>query len=157
MCCVWHLPKRERIPQAIHTTSDIPTLPEFFRIPFGEMNIPAPMIVPMMIEIPRSRVTFFRSSTLSSGAPAWGSPFELRGSFSPKLLGVGSPLGWGTDTVLLGILLAHKHTHINSKRGVPPFTSGTREAWVEGVLTANFWYAVTSLNKYTSFLSLWPF
>lgn len=138
MCYVWHSPKRERIPQAIHTTSDIPTLPEFFRIPFGEMNIPAPMIVPMIIEIPRSKVTFFRSSTFSSGSPAWWSPFDFRGSFSPKLLGVGSPLGCGTDTVLLGILFvqSQKHTHwlSHSQCSVSPLASGTWKAWVEGVL-----------------------
>lgn len=67
---MWHntnnSPKSDSTPQAIHTTRDIPMLPEFFRMPFGEMKIPAPMMVPMMIEIPRSRVTFFPSSTFLS-------------------------------------------------------------------------------------------
>lgn len=56
-------PKSDRTPQAIHTVRDIPTLPECFRIPLGEMKIPAPMMVPTMMEIPRSRVTFLPSST----------------------------------------------------------------------------------------------
>lgn len=59
-------PKRDRTPQAIQTTRDIPTLPEFFRIPFGEIKIPAPMMVPTMMEIPLSRVTFFPSPTFLS-------------------------------------------------------------------------------------------
>lgn len=59
-------PKRDRIPQAIQTTRDIPTLPECFRIPFGEIKIPAPMMVPTMMEIPLSRVTFFPSPTFLS-------------------------------------------------------------------------------------------
>lgn len=62
-------PNSERTPQEIHTIRDIPMLPEFCRIPFGEMKMPAPMMMPTMIEIPRSSVTFFLSSTfwLSAG------------------------------------------------------------------------------------------
>lgn len=105
--CVLHSPKRERIPQATHITSDIPTLPEFCRIPFGEMNIPAPMMVPMIKAIPRSRVTFFRSSTFSSGASALGSSFVRSGSFSPKLLWGETPLG----TVFLVILFTNSNAH----------------------------------------------
>lgn len=55
-------------------------------MPFGEMKIPAPMMVPMMMEIPRSRVTFFPSSTFllsssctfrlgSDRVPFWETPF----------------------------------------------------------------------------------
>lgn len=59
-------PKSDRTPQEIHTIRDIPTLPECFRMPLGEMKIPAPMMVPMIMAIPRSRVTFFPSPTLGS-------------------------------------------------------------------------------------------
>lgn len=40
------------MPHAVQTIKDMPTLPVFFRIPLGEMKMPAPMIVPMMMEIP---------------------------------------------------------------------------------------------------------
>lgn len=69
-----NLPKSDKTPQAIHTMRDIPTLPECFRMPFGEMKIPAPMMVPMMIEIPRSRVTFFPSPTFPSSLSSCSFP-----------------------------------------------------------------------------------
>lgn len=55
------------MPHAVQTIKDMPTLPVFFRIPLGEMKMPAPMIVPMMMEIPLSSVTFFFSTTFSCG------------------------------------------------------------------------------------------
>lgn len=74
-------PNSDITPQATHTTKDIPTLPECCRMPFGEMKIPAPMMVPMMMEIPRSSVTFFPSSTFlpfsSCASPLTLCPFLL--------------------------------------------------------------------------------
>lgn len=63
-----NLPKSERIPQAVQTIKDIPTVPVFWRIPFGEMKIPAPIIVPVIMDIPLSKVIFFFSTTLSPGS-----------------------------------------------------------------------------------------
>lgn len=69
------LPKSERMPHAVQTIKDMPTLPVFFRIPLGEMKMPAPMIVPMMMEIPLSSVTFFFSTTFS-----WGCLLSMEGN-----------------------------------------------------------------------------
>lgn len=82
-------PNSESTPQAIQTIRDIPMLPECFRIPFGEMKIPAPIMIPTMTEIPESNVTFFPSSTFVSfslgGSPEsiW-CPFSSAPTCSPE-------------------------------------------------------------------------
>lgn len=72
-----HSPKSDSTPQADQNTSDMPTLPVFWSMPLGEMKMPDPMTVPMMMETPLSKVIFFFRTTFScpggSGSPMEGS------------------------------------------------------------------------------------
>lgn len=102
---VARLPKSDKTPQADQMIKDIPMLPEFFRIPLGEMKIPAPMMVPMMMEIPRRRVTFFFNTTLSEGVEGLqgsGESLPLLAFFlgSTSLMGI-----FLTENDFLGMLM----------------------------------------------------
>lgn len=63
-----HSPNRERIPQDSHTSKETPTLPEFFKTPFGEIKMPLPTMVPMPSAMTRVRVTFLLRKTASSAS-----------------------------------------------------------------------------------------
>ncbi len=82
------------------------------------MKIPAPMMVPMMMEIPRSRVTFFPSSTFLSSlsfsfplASDWAPFWETLCPFAE------TPWSFWDDADLFAIFLdivKYKHTHTHT-------------------------------------------
>jgi len=71
----------EKMPEASHTHSAIPTEPVFMRTPPGEMKIPLPMMEPTMTVTPLRRLILGLSSIVESSLTSlFSSSTSLRGT-----------------------------------------------------------------------------